>query len=178
MPPPATNAQTGPSISLSAHLHPCEPSRAALPPSTLTYSTPFVCAEAPSPTTNHQCRTPEQPQAPSTKQHPARSLDSPTHATRQRWARGSERIPRLSAAILGVACSYTLTYTRTAALVCACASSSYGAAPAEHVRCTLERDIGWTGAMVNCREACASGAICLRASLCMEATFVLCCLCI
>lgn len=101
-------------------------------------------------------------------------LDSPTHAARQRWARGSERIPRLSAANLGVARSYTLTYTRTAALVCACASSSHGAAPAEHVRCTLEREHRWTGAMVNCREACASGAICPRTSLCMGAISVLC----
>lgn len=48
-------------------------------------------------------------------------------------------MPRLPVANLGIARSYTLTCTRTAAFVCACALS-HGATPAEHVRCTPETE--------------------------------------
>lgn len=97
-----------------------------------TYTTtPAVRTHSlPPPRLHYCCRTTPRPP------HPR-----PRHATRQRRARGSERIPRLLAGNLGVARSYTLNHTRTAALVRACASS-HGAASAEHVRYTLDREIG------------------------------------
>lgn len=96
-------------------------------------------------------------------------LDSPTDATRQPWARGSERIPRQSADNLGVARSYALTSTRTAALDCACARS-HGAASAEHVRHTSKHQSRRTGAIARCRTACESGA----RRLCMQGIYALC----
>jgi hypothetical protein len=79
----------------------------------------------------------EAPKSLSTTTTPLRNDTTrrPRHSTLR--ARGSERIPRLLAGNLGVARSYTLIHTRTTALVCACAHS-HGAAPAEHVCCTLE----------------------------------------
>lgn len=120
-----------------------------------TYTTtPAVRTHSlPPPRLHYRCRTTRSPTRP-----------RPRHATRQRRARGSERIPRLLAGNLGVARSYSLTHTRTAALVCACASS-HGAASAEHVRYTLDRETGHVRLAIGCDVACVLGAIRARTPL-------------
>lgn len=173
--PTSTDAQaakqpnTHPSISLAVRCplsvrrqhpcrHPCPPCATIRPPTYLDL--------------HHRALCPRRVLAPSTSaalSNKDTPLNSPTDATRQPWARGSERIPRQSAGNLGVARSYALTSTRTAALDCACARS-HGAASAEHVRHTSKHQSRRTGAIARCRTACESGA----RRLCMEGIYALC----